>query len=605
MYTQPLYRFSCTAILLLVITVATAQVKLAVLPSKTVVQLTETFQLQFVVEGTNEVDEFIPPAFHNFEKIGGYDKTTGVTWVNGSLTEYVTYTVTLRPKTKGRLSIEPATVKASGKIVTSLGLVIFVKPAAEQAVAEERPDYYLLPNETFKEKITKNLFVKATIDKQRCYVGEPVLATFKLFTRLDSESKIVKRPSLNGFSVVDMEQPESGNFSKEMVNGKMYNCYLIRKVQLFPLQSGELTIEPVEVENLVRLIKAKVRSTKETSTWLDAVMDKMKEAEIESAGTIEERVVLKSDELKVKVLDVPEKNKPESFNGAVGTFTMETALLNNRIAANDNATLRIVIKGKGNLPMITAPVVKWPSGVDSFDARLTENLDKQHAPISGSKTFDIPFSVTQTGTFVVPAIQFSYFDEATKTYHTLKSDTLQLQVTAAVKRKTPVFEQAVLEDEGTPRWVWVASVGSIILVLMIAVLLIQAKRTKKETAVVTPLTEDNPIPEIAKTSIENFLQPAADTINSTHKKQFYTMLMQGMQDYMIDRYKLEAQAVNTLSTVSLLKQQQLMDEAEQYQQIMSTCELAVFSPVELNDDREELLHAANNLLQQIETKHSV
>lgn len=604
MYTQPLYRFWCSAILLLLCTVGTAQVKLAVLPSKTVVQLNETFQLQFVVEGANEVDEFIPPAFRNFEQLGGYDKTTGVTWVNGSLTEYVTYTVTLRPKSKGRLSIEPATVKANGKMVTSLGLVIFVKPAAEQAVAEERPDYYLLPNETFKEKITKNLFVKATIDKQRCYVGEPVLATFKLFTRLDSESKIVKRPSLNGFSVVDMEQPESGNFSKEMVNGKMYNCYLIRKVQLFPLQSGELTIEPVEVENLVRLIKAKARSTKETSTWLDAVMDKMKEAEIESAGTIEERVVLKSDELKVKVLDVPEKNKPESFNGAVGTFTMETALLNNRIAANDNATLRIVIKGKGNLPMITAPVVKWPSGVDSFDARLTENIDKQHAPISGSKTFDIPFSVAQTGTFVVPSIQFSYFDETTKTYHTLKSDTLQLQVTAAVKRKTPVFEQAVLEDEGTPRWVWVAAVGGPILLLLITGLLIQNKRSKKKIAPAEETVQTEAI-VAEQISIEIFLKPAADTIKSTHKKQFYTMLMQGMQDYMIDRYKLQSQAVNTLFTVSLLKQQQLMDEAEQYQQIMSTCELAVFSPVELNDDREELLHAAQKLLQQIEVKHSV
>ena len=82
------------------------------------------------------------------------------------------------------------------------------------------------------------------------------------------------------------------------------------------------------------------------------------------------------------------------------------------------------------------------------------------------------------------------------------------------------------------------------------------------------------------------------------------MLMQGMQDYMIDRYQLQAQAVNTLFTVSLLKQQQLTDEAEQYQQIMSTCELAVFSPVELNDDREELLHAAQKLLEQIEPKQS-
>jgi hypothetical protein len=31
----------------------------------------------------------------------------------------------------------------------------------------------------------------------------------------------------------------------------------------------------------------------------------------------------------------------------------------------------------------------------------------------------------------------------------------------------------------------------------------------------------------------------------------------------------------------------------------------VFSPLELTDNREELLHAAQKLLQQIEAKHSV
>lgn len=597
MHSQPLYRFYSTALLLLVVTVVTAQVKLSVLPSKTVVQLNETFQLQFVVEGTNEVDEFIPPAFRNFEQIGGFEKTTGVTWVNGSLTEYITFTVNLRAKVKGRLPIASAIVKANGKMVTSSTLMIFVKPGLEQTTEEERPDYYLLPNENVKDKIARNLFIKATIDKSSCYVGEPILATFKLFTRLDSESKIVKRPSLNGFSVVDMEQPESGNFSKEMHNGKIYNCYLIRKVQLFPLQSGQLTIEPVEVENLVRLIKARAKSTKETSTWLDAVMDKMKE--MENAGTIEEKVVLKSDELKINVLDVPEKNKPENFNGAVGTFTMETSLLNNSIAANDNATLRIVIKGRGNLQMITAPVVNWPSGVDSFDAKLTENIDKQHAPISGTKTFDIPFSVAKAGTFIIPAVHFSYFDQTTKTYHTINSDALQLQVTAAVKRTTPVFEEIVLQDEGTPRWVWVASVGGTILLLMITGLLIQAKRTNKKTAPTAVIAETE-IAVIPKTSIEFFLQPAAEAVNGIHKKQFYTLLMQGIEDFMVDRYKLQSKTINTQFTVSLLQQQQLMDEASLYQHIMSTCELAVFSPVELNDNREELLHAAQKLLQQIE-----
>jgi len=74
------------------VTIASAQVKFTVIPSKTVVGQHETFQIQFVVEGATEVDEFKPPAFRNFEQLSGLDQSTGWTWVNGSLSEYVSYT---------------------------------------------------------------------------------------------------------------------------------------------------------------------------------------------------------------------------------------------------------------------------------------------------------------------------------------------------------------------------------------------------------------------------------------------------------------------------------------------------------------------------------
>lgn len=78
------YGFWIVTFLLLTIS-TTAQVKLSVIPSKTVVQQNESFQLQFVIEGTNQIDDFTPPAFRNFEQLSGFDQTNGWTWVNGSL----------------------------------------------------------------------------------------------------------------------------------------------------------------------------------------------------------------------------------------------------------------------------------------------------------------------------------------------------------------------------------------------------------------------------------------------------------------------------------------------------------------------------------------
>jgi hypothetical protein len=601
MFRQKSYRVLVIVFLLLSFG-TTAQVKLSVIPSKTVVQQNESFQLQFVVEGTNQIDDFTPPSFRNFEQLTGFDQTNGWTWVNGSLSEYITYTITLRPKIKGRLPIASAIVKAKGKIATSSPIVIFVKEAgAATQLEEERPDYYLMPNENLKDKVAKNLFIKATVDKRSCYVGEPVLATFKLFTRLDSESKIVKRPSLNGFSVVDMEQPETGIFSKEMYNGKLYNCYLIRKVQLFPLQSGQLTIEPVEVENLVRMIRARARSSKETNSWLDAVMEKVKESEYSNGDVIQETIILKSDSLKVNVLELPEKNKPESFDGAVGSFSMEALLLNKSIAANDYATLRVVIKGKGNLPMITVPTVHWPTGVDSFDAKLSEEIDKRNAPISGTKTFDIPFAVSKAGLFTIPKINFTYFDEQTKTYHTVSSDSLQLNVTAAVKRKTPVFHDEPLVKESLPRWVWVASVGGGLLVLIAGILFIQHKKEKKEEKKITtsqPVAEDIQ----PQKTMDAYLQPAAYVLVGLHPKQYYTLLLQGLQDFFSERFNLPQKNISNTQIVQALQQKNWPDLATQFHELSQACELAIFSPIEITDDRERLMTQSKELMQEIDKR---
>ncbi len=334
---------------------------------------------------------------------------------------------------------------------------------------------------------------------------------------------------------------------------------------------------------------------------MDAVMEKMREADVSSGDIVEERIILKSDSLKVNVLDVPEKNKPESFDGAVGNFSMQASLLNKTIAANDYATLRVVIKGKGNLPMITAPTVHWPNGVDSFDAKLSEEIDKHNAPISGTKTFDIPFAVSKTGLFTIPKINFTYFDEQTKTYHTLSSDSLQLNVTAAVKRKTPVFHDEPVVKEGLPRWVWVAGVGSGLLVLIAGIFFVQHKKEKKaeQKTIVPQKVEEEAQPQ---KTMDAYLQPAAYVLQGLHPKQFYTLLLQGLQDFLIERLDLQTKTVSNAQIVYALQQKNWSDLATQFQQLSQACELAIFSPMEITDDREQLMQQSKELMQEVDRR---
>ena len=101
------------------------------------------------------------------------------------------------------------------------GLSPFYDPVVQSAY----DDYILRTDENVAEKIAKNIFIKLEVDKSSCYVSEPVVVTYKLYTRLKSESSIIKNPSFNGFSVIDLVPPGSSHYTIERLNGREYNVY--------------------------------------------------------------------------------------------------------------------------------------------------------------------------------------------------------------------------------------------------------------------------------------------------------------------------------------------------------------------------------------------
>jgi BatD DUF11 like domain len=590
-----------TLLLFLFAIQASAQTKLTALPSKTVVHPGETFQLQYVAEDAIKADEFVAPSFRNFEQVGDMVHSNGWTWVNGSLTEYISYTFLLRPKMKGKLSIASAVMKVKGRILVSPIVTIHVTDAAPvntdvtASREEEKPDYYLAPNEDAKEKIKKNLFVKATIDKQSCYVGEALLATFKLYTKLDSESKIIKRPSFNGFSVIDLEEPEAGIFTKEMVNGKLYNCYLIRKVQLFPLQSGEVIIEPIQILNKVRLLRAAARDGKD---WMDALSNKEKERELTSETVIEEELITETPALHIKVMDLPQKDKPESFTGAVGNFAIKTQLISNEFAADESGVLKVEVSGSGNLTMVNAPAVSWPAGVEVFEPRVQEEINKMVSPINGIKIFDIPFTAVK-GAYKIPPVVFSFFDVASKTYQTISTDSVFFTVKEALQKKRKILQtQQQTTVKAPPGINQYFLIGGVAFVLLLALTVFFVKRKKKPAGVPVAIVED-PKP---LTSTFTFIAPAQEVKDSLHHKQFYSLLLDGLQEFFIDRLQLQHQKVNNMGLVDVLKQKNMLQEASLWNSIVNRCEEALFSPIDLRINKDELLTDAEALMNGVDRK---
>lgn len=110
-----------------------------------------------------------------------------------------------------------------------------------------------MQDKTDPEHINDNIFIKVEVDKKNANVGEQITASYKLYTRIAVHMNITKIPALVGFWSQDFKIPFPPEPTNEMVNGKMYNVYELKRSALFPTQTGVLELDPAEAQSTERL----------------------------------------------------------------------------------------------------------------------------------------------------------------------------------------------------------------------------------------------------------------------------------------------------------------------------------------------------------------
>jgi len=417
--------------IMLIAVSAFSQAKFYTRVDQQVVGKNQPVQVQFIIENAKTILEFRPPAFDDFNVIQGPMESSGMSVINGNVTQYKSLVFLLQPKEPGKVDIKGATARIDGHRMRSNNISIEVtnksvapsNPAptfnfsfpGDRAEAER--EYYLRPGENPIDKIKKNLFVKVEVNKTSCYVNEPIVATYKLYSRLRSESRVVKRPSYNGFSVYDMIEPDGSVSTTERLNGKEYNVHLIRQSQLFPLQAGTFTLDPVEIENQVSFI----RTNGDQANSFDEIFNPTGEE-------VDQTMNLSSKPVTINVKPLPTANQPASFDGAVGNFKLSWALASDTVHAGDLTSLTVKVSGKGNLPIINMASLKLPDGFEAYDPKTAEDFHPESVPLSGAKTFKFPISATKAGKYVIQPMRFSFFDPSSKSYKTDSTRSLSIDV---------------------------------------------------------------------------------------------------------------------------------------------------------------------------------
>ncbi|HUQ67371.1 MAG TPA: hypothetical protein VM101_14505 [Flavitalea sp.] len=316
----------------------------------------------------------------------------------------------------------------------------------------------LSPGESVDEKIKKNFFLKADVSKTECYVGEPLMAVFKAYSRLDANSQVLKRPSLSGFSVIEMVDAYNTHPEIERLNGVNYFVHLIRKVQLFPLQPGSFTIEPAEVESIIHLRKSRSKS-------ISNIRDIFRRG---NNVTIEKQIVFQTPQVNIKVIPLPEKDQPDDYEGAVGDFMVHLQMAETSVAAREPAIVKLIISGTGNIPLVTEPHVSWPASAEISGPGVTEQVNKYVYPLSGVKTYQFTIEHRDTGKFVIPPVRLSFFHPTSKTYKIAESKELSYTVSGVRGTQKKDVQMVFKNEKQAPlHYYYFAGIALVIISLII------------------------------------------------------------------------------------------------------------------------------------------
>ncbi|MCK9209442.1 MAG: BatD family protein [Ignavibacteriaceae bacterium] len=375
----------------------------------------EQFEVSFTYSGAdiNAVGNFQAPNFKDFLVLSGPNQSSSMQIINGAVSGSRAFTYYLQPRSMGKFTIGSAAISVKGQTLKSAPLTIeVVKGSSNQQAKKESNN-----QDVSTKEIGDNVFIRAIVDKNSVYQGEQVTVTYKLYTRLNIQSpQISKLPSYQGFWSEEIETSNQISFSRENYDGKLFNVATLKRAALFPTQTGELSVTPFELKIPV-LIQ---RKRKSNSPFDDFFNDPF------FGRTESVEYTAKSNTVKVNVLPLPQTSL-SSFTGAVGNYTLQTSIDKKNVKQNEPITLKVMLSGEGNINLLDLPQLQIPNGFEKYEPKISADVSRSGV-ISGRKNFELLVIPRVSGSFEIPALQFSFFNPKKKAYMTISSSAYPITV---------------------------------------------------------------------------------------------------------------------------------------------------------------------------------
>lgn len=375
-------------------------------------------RLVFTVN-SQDIKDFRAPSIKGFDVLMGPSRSqqSSIQIINGKRTSNssTAFTYILLAGSPGTYTIPAASVEVNGEKVFSNAISIKVLPQDQTSgnsgnngggsASSSR-------SQAAGSRISANdLFITATASKTTVHEQEAILLTYKVYTVVNLRQLYGKMPDLKGFHTQEVELPQQKTFTLEHYKGRNYNTTVWSQYVLFPQQTGKLEIPSITFDGVVAQ---------------QTISDDPFDAFFNGGGYVEVKKKITTPKVVINVQPLPAK--PAGFSGAVGEFKLASSINATDVKTNDAVTIKLTLSGTGNMKLIGTPEVKFPQDFEIYDPKVTDDYKLTNSGLTGTKTFEYLAIPRHAGNFMIPAIEFTYFDLKSNSYKTLKTEAYNLKV---------------------------------------------------------------------------------------------------------------------------------------------------------------------------------
>lgn len=595
------------SILFLMISIASwAQVQFVTQVSRNKIGINETIEVRFVTNVNGE--NLTLPQFGSFQVVGGPIQSSETSFANGKTTSTLSVGFFIQPTKKGKLTIAGATMEYEGKTYKSQSVTIEVGEAVAQQpqtrnhrsrnaqsiwdefFGNQRP----VEQPKLPENLGKGVYLVAHVNKNEAYVNEPITIEYRLYVSYYSTAsnmQLVSMPKYNNFWNHMIENKDQ-RILEGTYKGKVYRYIVLQKGVLLPQKEGNQKIEPVELEMMVE---------NPTDTY-----DVFGNVQIHR-----EKKRFSSGVHNIHVKPLPLDNKPESFDGAVGSFTFTKAVNKTTVKANEPIEFSITVQGKGNLQLINLPTPIAPNALEIYEPETIDKISNNiSSGMEGSRTYKYIIVPQYKGKYTIEPMTFSYFDVSTKTYKSITVDETVVDVTEGPELPTngPSRDEVLKTNEFQPNinnidlsqtngvdladnqyLLWFVGLP----LLGIPVMMIVSKIRKNKTADIQGLAKKQ-----SNRLVKKYLSTAKKELGN--KDVFYEALEKCLHNFLKASFKMETKDMSN-ETIKDLLHNHLIDEntVNQFFQVKANCEMARYAQFTSTDQQTDY-HVAAQVIQSID-----